>query len=171
MTTQPQDILIPFVPLIPCSQQLLKIESRQFLKLLSICWSKIFCQYIIFCRDYFHCLLLACVCLLILNEVRSVMLLCMLPDSELSQMNLFLNHPKVVDQERLLADHVLHFSREEYTEGPSKSLLLPPFSRAPQVFSSIPALLQLMQTSSRVFTPCIYSCPIPQSIFTTQLPK
>lgn len=111
MTTQPQEILIPFVPLIPCSQQLLKIESRYYLKLLSICWSKILCQCIIFCGDYFHCLLLACVCLLIFNEVRSVMLLCMLPDSELSQMNLFLNHLEVVDQERLLVDRVLHLSR------------------------------------------------------------
>ena len=54
---------------------------------LVLCWEQKVCafsncfliyKYILFCREYFHCLLLICVCLFILNEVKNIMLLCCL---------------------------------------------------------------------------------------------
>ena len=73
----------------------------------------------------------------------------MLPDSEFTQINLFLNHLGVLEQ-KILAGYILHFPRR-VREGTKWNLLLPSLSRAPQLFNSIPSLTKLMETSSRIF--------------------
>lgn len=86
----------------------------------------------------------------------------MLPDSELSQINLFLNHLGVLDQEKILAGHRPHLPRKTTQRDQGWSLMFF-FSRLPHFFNSIPSLLELMDTSSRILSPHLYACPIPYS--------